>query len=156
MTHKRIALICLLGLSALFTGCIYDKTASNYAGKDTIVMEGDQIGINKAFVIKETEGKFSTQFDFNGTYTLWQFDSVEENLIFDYELELKKGDLKLVIIDPQNKITTVFEQNGKGKITGSENFKLSKGHYRMKLVSKSNSEGKISLKVNCGTVSGGE
>lgn len=121
-----------------------------------MIIEGDQIGINKEFVIKETEDKYSTQFDFNGTYTIWQFESEEDTLNLDYEFTLKKGDLKLIIIDPQNNIRTIFEQNGEGKITGSENFKLTKGHYRMKLVSKNDSDGEISLKVNCGTVSGGE
>ncbi len=50
-------------------------------------MVGDKIGTNKDFVVNEVDGKYTTTFDFKGTYTLWEFNADGEELSFDYAIE---------------------------------------------------------------------
>jgi hypothetical protein len=50
----------------------------------------------------------------------------------DYEARISSGEFKIVFINPQNKITNVFEGTGKG----NKQINLDKGKTRVKIVAK--------------------
>lgn len=78
-----------------------------------------------------------------GMETLWRIESDGQfYLNLAYNLELEKGRLKLVLIDPDNSVTTIVE----GSHKGHQSIPLKEGRYRIKIVGDSG-KGQVFLRL---------
>lgn len=80
---------------------------------------------------------------FDGMQTIWIIQAQKPCKIeMDFDSEVKRGKFKTVLISPEKRVITMFEQTKKG--TRSED--LSKGEYRIKIVGQ-NAKGHISMTI---------
>lgn len=90
-------------------------------------------------------------------YTIWEFDSESDHeLNFDYEINLESGEIRLVMIDPNNNVTDLLDEYINPEIIGKKSINITKGNYRIKLLGIENAKGRIITKVNYGSISGVE
>lgn len=155
---KNTLLIILVILVVTFSSaCVHDNLSTNFLDDDTIVIDSDKLGLNEDFTVSEIDGKYYTNFDFNGMYTIWEFDSESDHeLNFDYEINLEFGEIRLVMIDPNNNVTDLLDEYINPETLGNKSINITKGNYRIKLLGIENAKGKIITKVNYGSISGVE
>lgn len=152
---KNLIVIVIIILVIFQSGCVSNQISDNFCDNKTIVMEGDKIGLNKDFAVTEEDDVYKTSFDFNGTYTLWEFESLEDQeLNFDYKLDLTSGAVRLVLIDPENNITDLVLNSLESDSIITSNIDLTAGKYRLKLLGKKDAAGDLMLKIDRGIVTG--
>ncbi|MCT4584007.1 MAG: hypothetical protein N4A54_03695 [Peptostreptococcaceae bacterium] len=68
---------------------------------------------------------------FSGMDTIFNIECKEnETLHYDFDLDLKEGDFKVVLIDPDDKVIKLVDKTGKN----NSDYKTKKGNYRIKFV----------------------
>ncbi|MCM0649139.1 hypothetical protein NBE98_12210 [Clostridium swellfunianum] len=87
-----------------------------------------------------SEIKFGT---FYGMDTLWSIDAKEQTEVtVDYDIKIEKGDFKVVLIGPDNKVITIVD----GGKTGKQGIKVQKGNSRIKIVGR-DAKGNIKIDI---------
>jgi hypothetical protein len=131
--NGKLAVFSLL-LSVVFylTGCSVSKFQKSVYNDDSkIVKQADSYNFRTrsgTTANEKTEIKFGT---FYGMDTLWTIETKEEaNVIIEYDIKLEKGNFKIVLIGPDNKISTIADSTK----TGKQELKLQKGSSRIKIV----------------------
>lgn len=70
---------------------------------------------------------------FSGMDTIFNIQCEKnDNLHYNYDLDLKEGDFKVVLIDPNDKVIKLVDKTGKN----NSDYKTKKGNYRIKFVGK--------------------
>lgn len=143
---KKVAL--LLTILTILLGCTnYKKLQdSAFSNDEIIVKDGDSYSyfIKTSSKANKSINEYNFSFKkFSGTDTLYIIKTKESTeLALNINLINEAGDLKLVLIDPANNVSTIA--------IGTQNFKrsylLNKGEYRLKLVG-SNASGEIMLSI---------
>lgn len=123
------------------TSCNHYQKKDIFDNNSRIVREGD------SYSYKDRIGEIdssSMDLDISGFYgcdTIWYIESNGDNSIsLDYNVELIKGRLKLVIISPENKIIKSINK------TGSYDINLIEGTSRVKIVG-DNAKGTINTSI---------
>lgn len=156
-TKIMFIMMLIIAILLSLSGCIYSSLSTNYCDNETIVKYSDRIGINQNFIVAELDGNYYTQFDFNGVYTVWEFNSDNaQNLCFDYKVDLDSGDVRLVLIDPNDQIIDIIPLDYDLSTIASYETEISSGNYRIKLLGKKDATGTLMIKINQGRVSGVE
>lgn len=106
---------------------IEDGDSYSYVGRNGYVTSNDML----------------LTYNMSGMETLWDVKaSCGSALNVDYSSLLIYGRCKLVLIDPNGSVTTIFEGDGSGK----KSLCLKKGTYRIKLVGQG-AKGQVDVKV---------
>lgn len=143
-------IIAIFIISTLFlNGCnkndINDNEGENlYNDNEKIVQDYDNF--NYSFRNSKGEkSKFEMSFKvFSGTDTLMKINANDgEKLNLNYNIKLKKGNFKLVLISPDNELNIISEGDGDGTYESI----LKDGEYRIKAVG-NNAKGSIKIKAD--------
>ena len=96
-----------------------------------------QMGDSYSYIGKvgTSEGqKTELKFELSGMETLWEIEAEEDSYLdTEYLSSIESGQLKVVMITPQNEVETIFEQTG----TGNKSILVKAGLNRIKIVGKS-------------------
>lgn len=137
--------------SAIFVIVICIKVFNSWSSStkniyDNNVMIAEQ-GDSYSYKNKEEESS-NTKFDleynkFSGDDTIWSLKVKKESTLeLNYDLTIKSGDFKLVLITPDKKVENILQEESKGK----KEIQLNEGIYRIKIVGK-NTKGHIKLSI---------
>lgn len=143
--YKRvICFIILLPTLLLFSGCFGFNMSGIYEDDTKIAAKADSRSFSHRLGSTSDNQSKITYDGFTGAETIWNIESESDGSItIEYNSQVDKGDFKLVIIDPQNKVENIFEYSGEG----TEIIDIKKGKSRIKIVGKE-SKGEFSLKIN--------
>ncbi|WP_102401211.1 hypothetical protein [Haloimpatiens massiliensis] len=145
---KKLVLAIIMGAILILSGCgeakSKDEKSKLYNDNGSIVKEYDSFN----YFFRDSEGEdsnFKMSFKtFSGTDTIMKIDSDgKEELNLTYDIKVNKGKVKLVFINPEDKIEVIVEGKGKG------NYKttLESGKYRVKAVG-AEAKGNLEIKAN--------
>lgn len=146
MKKCRLVIVFSLLMSLMFilSGCAvseFQKTVYNDDSK--IVKQADSYNFRSRVgttTNEKSEIKFTT---FYGMDTLWSIEAKEEAAItVEYELKIEKGNFKIVLIGPDNKVITITD----GGKSGKQELKLQKGNSRIKIVGK-DAKGQVKMYI---------
>ncbi len=129
----KLGVILVVSIS-LLTGC--DISNRIYYDNSKIIKDYDSLNID---MIEETAGDatYSAILKLSGSATIWKYESDKDiTLKAPYDLLVKSGKAKIVLISPDNKITTLIESSGEsvGRKTSVFKLNIKKGYNRIKLV----------------------
>ncbi len=154
-THKKYITLFLtiLVLLSCFASCnsnsfseLYDDEARLASKSNTYSLANDQ---------QSTDGTTCTVSaeEFEGMDTLWSYEAKEtETIELTCQLTVYSGKLKLILIAPDNSITTITEVTSETKTSGLQTFciTLPAGENRMKVVGDSDTRFELELSVPVG------
>lgn len=128
-------MICMIiMLTWSLFGCSIDKEKADiYDNNKSILQEGDKYSFyhrDGEADEKHIDIKYNS---FYGVQTLWVIQIEQESEIkIDYNSLVKSGNFKVVLVTPEQEITTIAEQSSKGAFIVA----APKGKYRVKIVGK--------------------
>jgi len=138
--------VCLALLTSLLAACAPDSGKAGIFEDDVrIAEEGDTF----SYAIRNAPTTDENQLDltytgFSGMETIWTLTAAaESDVTFDYSSNVKSGDFKVVLIDPEGQVSVLVN----GTMDGSQAFLLTSGEYRVKVVG-SKTDGKIEISIN--------
>jgi uncharacterized protein YxeA len=145
MKKGIMALIVILVIvSGLFFQIMFSNTTYDdiYDNNNKITSIADSYAYRNR-IGKNKNNETNLSFQLSGMETLWEIKSDNESsILVDYFSQIQKGKLKLVIIQPDDSVQTIFEGSGEEKVE----VLLKKGSNRIKVVGK-NAKGEINFKI---------
>ena len=140
----------LVGFSLIVTmwlfliGCsVSEFQESVYSDDSKITKQADSYNFRSrvgSTTSKKSEIKFVSFF---GMDTLWSIEAKEEAVVtLEYDIKIEKGDFKVVLIGPDNKVIVIVD---KGK-SGKQELRLQKGNSRIKIVGKG-AKGQVKINI---------
>jgi hypothetical protein len=87
---------------------------------------------------------------FEGMDTIWTYDAMEDiNLDIEYQVSVHTGKMKLVLIAPDDTLTTIVEVTPKNTMKNIENttLELKKGKNRIKVVGGKNTKLDLDISI---------
>ena len=145
---KKLILGIVVGSMICLCGCsnnpVKNKQAELYNDDEAIVQSYDSYSYHfRSGKGEDSEVKMDFK-EFSGTDTIMTISCDEEEaLTLTYNTKIKDGELKLVFINPDNKIETIVEGEGSGDYITT----LESGNYRVKSVGKY-AEGSLEIKAD--------
>jgi hypothetical protein len=143
---KKLLIIIILLLSVIIAGCspsvryqnsIFDDEEKIIANRDSFTYR-HRIGNNSE---DELDLKYAS---FSGIETVYKITTEEKNNVtFDFESEVEKGDFKVVLITPDSQVVDIIH----GTHEGSETIPIKEGISKIKLVGK-RAKGHIKIKIS--------
>jgi hypothetical protein len=140
---KKIASIITIAIViSLLAGCsnksmiTYNATDKIYDDDSKICKEYDTFGMDGSNE-KVGQGVYKGNLKISGDTTIWEYESDKDlDLEVPYSLSVKSGKGKIVLISPDNKVTTLIEKNNKAENEekASITVPIKKGNNRIKLV----------------------
>lgn len=86
----------------------------------------------------------------DGMDTIWEYNANSESSVaIDYDISLKSGKAKLVLITPDGDLSTIAEATKSEAFSGSSDISVNKGRYRIKLVTE-NAKFELNLSASDG------
>jgi hypothetical protein len=145
--RKLIIFSLTVILLVTLTGCrVSDYQSSIYNDNSKIIKQADSYNFKNRIGSTsndKSEMKFGT---FYGVDSIWSIDAKADDIVnIEYDLKIERGNFKVVLISPDNKVTTIAEGNKSGK----EELKLQDGKSRVKVVG-NNAKGAIKLSAKGG------
>ena len=146
LSMKRQAIFLFLTLTlaiSVLTGCINDPAYKGiYTSDQQIIKQADSWSYGSSVGPITAEGTTLSYKDFSGMDTFWRLEVSENStLTIDYSSVVNGGQFKLVLITPDNTVSTVFEQG-----QDSKTLNLPAGKSRIKIVGlKASGELNVSL-----------
>lgn len=144
--------VCLALVTGLLAACAPDSGKADIFEDDArIAEEGDTFSyaIRNAPTTAESQLNL-TYTKFSGMETIWTLTAATESLAaFEYTSNVKSGDFKVVLIDPEDRVSVLVN----GSMDGSQSFRLSPGEYRVKVVGrKTDGQIKFTLSLDADVV----
>lgn len=154
MINKKILIIAIITVLMVITGIIGVSVyvVNNYAGNyQKSIYENNSKIIDKSDsysyfnqVRSNIDGTLKSKFKFTGMDTIYNLDTKDGGTIsINYNANIVSGKFKLVLINPDDEVTTIVEGTGKG----TKKISLGNGEGRLKLVGK-NAKGDIELSID--------
>lgn len=136
-----IFLLIFLVIIFKFNSC--EKNVYNDDKK--IAEQGDSYSYGDKIGSQNSNNDLDLKFrDFSGYDTILILKVSEDSSItLNYDLNIKSGDFKLVMVSTDKHIENILEESA----TGNKNIELKKGEYRFKIVGKS-AKGQIKISFN--------
>lgn len=107
---KSLIMLLILLILNLLVGCETSYMQEVYNNDTKIAAEGDSFGIDKSECNIDS-GIMKSSVKFSGTLMLWKFKSSENmELKVPYKFSVKGGKAKIVLISPDNTVTTLIEK----------------------------------------------
>jgi len=114
--------IVLIIISFIVSGLFFQTMFSNNTYDDIYDNNNIITSIADSYAYRNRIGKNKNNetkpsFHLSGMETLWEIKSDDEtSILVDYFSQVKKGKLKLVIIQPDDIVQTIFEGSGEDKV----------------------------------------
>lgn len=148
--HKKLVLsLVISSITVVGIGCgpMNEYQNSMFDDESKIVKESDSHTYKSRAENNINEDKSIKFSSFSGTETIYELDCNNENeeIVLNLKTSIDKGDFKIVLISPEDKVTDIVI----GTNELNETFKLEKGTSRIKLVGKQ-SGGKIDIRIDVG------
>ncbi|AKA68856.1 hypothetical protein [Clostridium scatologenes] len=134
--RERTLIATVAMVISLLAGCSNDVANKVYDDNSKICKEYDTFGMDNSNE-KVEQGVYKANLKISGDTTIWEYKSDKDfDLKVPYNLYVKSGKGKIVLISPDNKVTTLVEKSSKAGNGGKESMMLSikKGNNRIKLV----------------------
>jgi subtilisin-like proprotein convertase family protein len=142
--NKIIGFITVLMCIFALGGCaVSDYQKSLYKDDSKIASQADSYSFRNRLG-SASSGKASVKFGtFFGMDTLLAIEASQESTAsLEVDVKINSGDFKVVLISPDNKVTTIAE----GTKSGLQELKLQKGKSRIKIVG-NNAKGEVKLNI---------
>jgi uncharacterized protein YxeA len=139
-----VLIVILVIVSGLFFQIMFSNTTYDdiYDNNNKITSIADSYAYRNR-IGKNKNNETNLSFQLSGMETLWEIKSDHKtSILVDYFSQIEKGKLKLVIIQPDDSVQTIFEGSGEEKVE----VLLKKGSNRIKVVGK-NAKGEINFKI---------
>lgn len=154
MINKKNLIMAIVTVVIVITGIIgvSGYVINNYAGNyQKSIYENDSKIIDKSDsysyfnqVRSNIDGTLKSKFKFTGMDTIYNLNTKDGGTIsINYNANIISGKFKLVLINPDDEVTTIVEGTGKG----TKKISLGNGESRLKLVGK-NAKGDIKLSID--------
>ncbi|MGL4731398.1 MAG: lipoprotein [Clostridium sp.] len=154
MINKKNLIMTIVTVVIVITGIIgvSGYVINNYAGNyQKSIYENDSKIIEKSDsysyfnqVRSNIDGTLKSKFKFTGMDTIYNLNTKDGGTIsINYNANIISGKFKLVLINPDDEVTTIVEGTGKG----TKKISLGNGESRLKLVGK-NAKGDIKLSID--------
>lgn len=154
MKNKNLIVISLLSIFMfiVFIGC-GDTNSAIYNNDKKLAETSDSWSLfNNNQSIANNE--FNGTYELSGCGTIWRYSSDEQvDLQVPYNLIVKSGKAKLILITPDNEVKTLVENTSKSPVKDEATFTLpiEKGLNRIKLVGSKKANIQVQLKIDEGT-----
>lgn len=150
MKMKYACGVILLSIVILFTGCSTNYMASIYNNDEKISSNTNSFNLDI-----EEQNIDGQQFSgilkkMEGMDTIWTYDSEEDkDLDMTYLLDVTTGKLKLVLISPDNSLTTLIETTNQSDVTSytTNTIQVKKGLNRIKMVAGKNTSAEFDISL---------
>lgn len=150
---KAWAVLVLILVMFLCVGCSDISIVSIYDNQTKIVEDANTYAIHEAEQSIQNQN-FKGVFAMDGMDTLWTYDAPEDmELDITCSLTLYSGKAKLVLISPEDTVTTITEMTEVTEEEGRTVYSLQirKGQNRIKLVTGLNTELDFDISIPVGT-----
>lgn len=151
LKRKLLSITITATVLILLTGCSANMNKI-YSDNKKIASEDDSYTLNKSVTNLEN-GTFTGSFKLSGSLTLWSYDSdKDDNLQVPYNLSVKSGKAKLVLITPDNEVVDLVENSKNAAISEDTtiNVPLKKGNNRIRLIGYKQSSIHLNMKIDKG------
>lgn len=152
MQKTFLLAISIALLIGLLTACAPDSGKAGIFEDDARIAEA---GDTFSYAIRTAPTTGENQLDltytkFSGMETIWTLTAASESLAaFEYSSKVKSGDFKVVLIDPEGRVSVLVN----GSMDGSQSFRLSPGESRVKVVGrKADGQIKVTLSLDADAV----
>jgi len=152
MQKTFLLAISIALLIGLLTACAPDSGKAGIFEDDARIAEA---GDTFSYAIRTAPTTGENQLDltytkFSGMETIWTLTAASESLAaFEYSSKVKSGDFKVVLIDPEGRVSVLVN----GSMDGSQSFRLSPGESRVKVVGrKADGQIKVTLSLDVDAV----
>ena len=130
----------------MFNGCAMAVVQQKRAfDSDKIIVRSEDTYTYEKRVGRSVNNKTDIQFEgFSGTDTILTINAdSDDNVTIAYYSQIDRGDFKILLIDPDNRVTTIFNQSD----SGATSFPIFPGISRLKMVGRESS-GIISVQIS--------
>lgn len=145
-------IIILMSVVLLITGCSNSSFANSYNNNKKIVEETNSFGLTTKEQLVEDQ-KMTADIEFTGMDTIWIYEAEEDvEIDMTYLLNVSKGKVKLVLIAPDDTITTVVEVTDESELKdyATSTLLIKKGLNRIKLVAGKDTQVSFELDIEAG------
>ncbi|SDB12843.1 hypothetical protein SAMN02910298_00665 [Pseudobutyrivibrio sp. YE44] len=149
---KRFCLLKLFLISTLLVACSRNPMAAIYDNDSKIASQGNSYNYYQTVDQNINDSDFTASVHgMDGMDTVWTYNAdTDSDAQITYDISLKSGNVKLVLISPDDTLETIFEITNKENINGAKTLSLPKGKNSIKLVSKDKAEFDISFCIDKG------
>lgn len=151
MKRKYAGILLLVAMLA--TGCSNNYMTSIYNSDDKISSTTNSYNLDGITQTIEGE-KFAGEVEkFEGMDTIWTYEATEDmELEMTYLLNAMKGNVKLVLISPDDSLTNVIERSDDATFTdyATSTMQIKKGTNRLKMVGGKDCSVKFEITIPCG------
>jgi len=146
MNTRKIVLVgfCLL-LAAVMLGCAAGQDKQKiFDDNEAIVQDGDSYTfVDRTGSTNSDESVALAYTGFSGVQTIWTMEaSTASEVEFEFDSTVDKGEFKVVLVTPDQKVVTLLTGTQQGATTQA----LVQGKYDVKLVGR-NADGKFTLSL---------
>lgn len=154
MKHKNLIVISLLSMFMFiaFIGC-GDTNSSVYNNNEELASSEDRWSLSYPSQSIEN-GEYTGSYELSGCDTIWQYSSDKQiDLQVPYNLTVKNGKAKIILITPNNEVKTLVENTSESSVNGDTTFTLpiEKGLNRIKIAGYQKANIQVQLKIDEGT-----
>ena len=148
--NRNKYLVIFIVLSMVLVGCTKNHMTSIYNNNEEI--SSDTNSFNLDIVEQSIDGQeFKGVINkIEGMDTIWTYESDEDiELDMTYLLTVISGKLKLVLISPDNSVTTLIETNNKSDVVdfATNTLQIKKGINRIKMVAGKNTSLEFNINI---------
>lgn len=150
---RILSAVIVIILSA--TGCIMNNGTRVYDNEDMIVKDYNSYNLVMSKQHVEDNCLTGSAQSLEGMGTIWRFDAAEDTEVnLTYRINVSSGKAKLVLISPDDTITTLAEctPDSDGEEV-TETFQANEGENRIKLIGAKGTEIEYEISADKGKVS---
>lgn len=132
---KLLSVAIIATLLSILPGCS-ENMNKIYNDNKKISSKYDSYTLNESVQSVE-KGIFTGDFNITGSLTLWSYDSKEDvDIKAPYNLSVKSGKAKLVLITPDNQVVDLVENSINSDVNGNTTISVpvKKGLNRIKII----------------------
>lgn len=154
MTHKSLLPLALILICPMiFSGCSSQSKDYLYSDSTKLASEADSYFQYKSSTHVDGPDYTCNIKRFSGMETIWRYEAPSDTTLSGAcDFLVLKGDVKLVLITPDDEVITVLEQTEMSTSQGVTAIELpvKQGLNRLKLVAKNKAEVSMALDLSAG------
>ena len=149
---KKRLLVTAIMVSTLLSACASDQGELLYNNSKQIASETDSFSYLNPFEQHVGDYAYQASIDgMNGMDTVWTYNAdADVEVEINYNVAVEKGEMKIVLISPEKKLSTICECSEEDSLDGIQTFALKKGENRIKIVARDEAVFDVSLSSDKG------
>lgn len=148
--NKKIIWVIMILLVLGLCGCRTNPMLAVYNDDSKIASDSNSYNLINDEQSIENQNYEGSIEKFEGMDTIWTYDAMEDiNLDIEYQVSVHTGKMKLVLIAPDDTLTTIVEVTPKNTMKNIENttLELKKGKNRIKVVGGKNTKLDLDISI---------